>query len=189
MAEASDKPNIWQPFTDIVGGQRDEGYVNLANDMRKKIDLPKDANNGSLLAFNSSLNAWVPKSINSMVSAVATGDLTITTTQQTVPGTSITLDIGTWLVTGISEINITVGSTCAFFTSILPVGGTASYLQQGVGVQTAAFTGNLQQICVSVVVYTAAGTASLTATKTPNVGTLAVKFGNSGTGITAVKLS
>lgn len=59
MADKSDdKPNIWQPFTDIVGGQRDEGYVNLANDLSKKIGIPVNPANGDSLTYNSSLGRW-----------------------------------------------------------------------------------------------------------------------------------
>ncbi len=145
MAESpADKSNVFQPFSDIVGGQRDEGYVNLSNDIRKKIDVPTGSNKDSILIFNASTGRYEASTLSTLLNpllssmlgyqrATATADVTVTaTTRGTangVTGASITVPAGgagVYRISGIWDMDWTVVSAGIIAIGTLYLNGVAA---------------------------------------------------------------
>lgn len=115
MADPADKASPFQPFSDIVGGQRDEGYVNLSNDITKKVSIPSNCKSGSIMLYNASTGRFEAyngsngtvlstnsaagvgfRDIITMQSQAATGAVTLTVASQDITGASITFNtVGT----------------------------------------------------------------------------------------------
>ncbi len=140
----ADKPSTFQPFSDIVGGQRDEGYVNLSNNISRKLDIPSSNKKDDILVFNASTGKYEASTLSTILNPLlstllgyqrvaATADVTVTaTTRGTangMTGASITVPAGgagVYRISGIWDMDWTVVSAGTIAIGTLYLNGVAA---------------------------------------------------------------
>jgi len=130
------KPSLFNNFTDIVGAAKDEGYVNLSNDLGKKIDKPSGVKGDDLLKFNASTGKYETTTLATILGyqrVVATADVTVTaTTRGTangMTGASITVPAGgagIYRIGGVWDMDWTAVSAGTIAIGTLYLNGVAA---------------------------------------------------------------
>lgn len=141
---AVDKASVFQPFSDIVGGQRDEGYVNLSSQMNTKVDKPAASKADNILVFNASTGKYEASTLSTLINpllssmlgyqrASATADVTVTATTrgtaQGMTGASITVPTGgagVYRISGVWDMDWTVVSAGTIAIGTLYLNGAAA---------------------------------------------------------------
>lgn len=142
--EPTDKQNIYQPFSDIVGGQRDEGYVNLSSQMGTKVDKPAASKADNILVFNASTGKYEASTLSTVLNPLlssmigyqrvtASADVTVTaTTRGTangMTGASITIPTGgagVYRISAVWDMDWTVVSAGTIAIGTLYLNGAAA---------------------------------------------------------------
>ena len=125
----ADKQSVFQPFSDIVGGQRDEGYVNLASDISKKLTMPTGVFSNATLVFNASTGKFeVGKQPYTSYATVSSATL-ITNVTADVVGMTLTLtDPGRYLLcTSIDTFFQTAAAGTMVTYTLVTTAGTLVY--------------------------------------------------------------
>lgn len=111
MADPADKPSPFQPFSDIVGGQRDEGFVNLSKDIGQKVSIPSNLADGKAMIYNASTARFEASTVGT--ASLADGSVTLNKmvansvdSSKIVDGSIVNADVSAAAAIAYSKLNL-----------------------------------------------------------------------------------